>query len=58
MKLGQQIVKVNEQNLVGATYSETVAALRKTEESYTIDLLVFDTCKESDKSNFDLCCIQ
>ena len=58
LKLGQQIVKVNGQNLVGATYSETVAALRKTEESYTIDLLIFDTCKESNKRNSDLCCIQ
>ena len=58
MKLGQQIVKVNGQNLVGATYSETVAALRKTEESYIIDLLVFDTWRESKKINSDLCCIQ
>ena len=51
-------MKVNEQNLVGATYSETVAALRKTEESYIIDLLVFDTWRESKKINSDLCCIQ
>ncbi len=58
LKFGQQIVKVNGQNLVGATYSETVAALRKTEESYTIDLLVFDTCKESNKRNSYLCSIQ
>ena len=58
LKLGQQIVKVNGQNLVGATYSDTVAALRKTEESYIIDLLVFDTWRESKKINSDLCCIQ
>ena len=32
LKLGQQIVKVNGQNLVGATYSETVSAFRKTEK--------------------------
>jgi C-terminal processing protease CtpA/Prc len=50
LKLGQQIVKVNGQNLVGATYSETVSAFRKTEESYIIDLLVFDTWRESNKS--------
>ena len=58
LKLGQQIVKVNGQNLVGATYSETVSAFRKTEESYIIDLLVFDTWRESNKKNSDLCCIQ
>ena len=58
LKLGQQIVKVNGQNLVGATYSETVSAFRKTEESYIIDLLVFDTWRESNKRNSDLCCIQ
>ena len=57
LKLGQQIVKVNGQNLVGATYSETVSAFRKTEESYIIDLLVFDTWRESNKRNADLCCI-
>ena len=58
LKLGQQIVKVNGQNLVGATYSEIVSAFRKTEESYIIDLLVFDTWRESNKRNADLCCIQ
>ena len=58
LKFGQHIVKVNGQDLVGATYSETVSAFRETEESYIIDLLVFDTWRESKKINSDLCCIQ
>ena len=57
MKLGQQIVRVNDQNLAGATYSEVLAALRKTEEHYTIELMIFDSFNESKKINNNVCCI-
>jgi len=52
LEVGQYIKKINGESLAGKTYSEIVEAIRRTKDTYKVDLFVTDVYPESKKKIF------